>query len=191
MPTLLNDAPIFNYPTPLVLPDGSALTGPDGHAISALRNQIIMWASLLPEGQPVNRAKLKRFAIVVDSAFSDTCLLREEHLLHWANTRYRQLLPATLGLYQHQIALAKGIRFLKFRANLLVYPNLRGQRDVPDPTVSPVELQFPSGVAVWRASVPYDDRTRLPLFGVQGIREAAVKFEIDAGATPMVARMST
>ena len=94
-----------------------------------------------------------------------------------------------MGSYRHEIRLANGVAIPKFRVNLLMYPNLPGERDVPDPAAAPILLRFASGIAVWPAIIPHDERTRLPLLGMQGIREAALEFEIDAGATPMVAQM--
>ena len=123
MPTILNDSPTFNFPTPLLLPDGSSLTDPYGQPIWAARNHIIMWASLLPEGQPINRARMKRFAVVVDTGFTDTLILREDQLVNWVGTRLHRLLPAvTPGSFRHRLTFPNGVQILKHRAEAFGVP---------------------------------------------------------------------
>lgn len=180
MTLILRDVPVLGGPSDLSLPDGSPLLDPIGRRIRAGSNQFIFWASFIPEGQPAIPSSTRRFAVVVDSGFGDTLLIREEQLEPLVGIDYRLLEKSRDAAGNPLHVRVPGGRLLtKFRVNLLLYPNLPGFRDRPDTTATPVPLRFASGILVWPTRSATVGRVRLPLLGMRGLHEIGATVTID------------
>ena len=188
MTPLLVESPWLGGPSDLRLPGGASFRGPDGRPIRSGNNQVILWSMFVRHGQSAPLPGAPRFAMVIDSGFGDTLVIRQEQLEFWIGSTLQSVpkqLSAT-GIHQH-VRVGSAI-LPKYRAHLLALPNLAGYRDIPDPLAAPVLIRFQTGIVVWPTSLPGGDRFRLPLLGMLGLREVGAHLEIDG--IQGVARMS-
>jgi hypothetical protein len=176
---IFRDLPITSFPSQFLLPSGVPLTGSNAQPVYSGSNQLIFWATLIPEGQP-ETASAQRLPVIVDSGFGDTLLIQQEQLDVHVGIPSRLLEPMRSPRgHRMGIRLASGAIIPKYRVNLLAYPSLPGQRDQPDASAAPAMLRLATGVGVLPPRSALASRFRLPLLGMLGLREAGLSLEID------------
>jgi hypothetical protein len=162
MPTILRRLPFY--------PDKTSVRIPDGPAIEIMRDQIVVWVSILPSTQTEWPASAQRFPALLDLGYNGFFLLREDHVVQWAKVSLdEETFPflGTFNAYGHDIA--------AFQGDIWLHPNVAGFRDqIGD--APPLRLDMIGGIVVAPASA---QRFRLPLLGLSALRKNRLRLLVN------------
>ena len=174
MPPILRALPYYDHPS---------VVNAGGQGETVVAHQIVLWAGIAPIGQTQLVPGTPRFPVVLDTGFSGSFAITPNQLsqwaaLNWASLPYDPTLKLSYG----------GIPVPHRRANLWLFPNQRGWRDLSDPLLSPYLLQLHGGIAVYGNNVVVGVAAtaqlpgpRLPILGLRALTPGRLQLRLDAG----------
>jgi len=172
MPPVLRALPYFDHRTTIAF---------GGRTVDVVPFQIALWVSVARPAESAPAPNARRFPAVLDTGFSGTFAITPAQLREWAGIEWSSLLiePGPELLYQN-------VPVPHRRANLWVYPNQYGWRDVFDPIMPPYRLELNRGIAVFGNGECVGvtaTRTltgpRVPLLGLRALSDNPVALQLD------------
>lgn len=155
MAVLLQKMPIYENPTTVHFPNGSAMIG---------RRQLLAWVSLGNPLNPSNPDRIRNFPAIIDTGFNDIFLIREHQFTAWTGIRPRDLV---------RIATTRALGGERpiYAADIWLHPNLPGHERVKSAS-SAWQIPAYTGIIVVPSAVR---RPRLPLLGLRALELAKLQ----------------
>jgi hypothetical protein len=155
-----------------------------GESVEIVPYQIVIWVGFAQIGEVLPQQDAPRFPAILDTGFSGTFAITPTRLQNWAGAAWNTL-P-----FNHTLRLEYSNVEVPHRgANLWIYPNQYGWRDLIDPLIPPHLLELHGGIAVFGDGVQVGKKEtaqligpRLPLLGLRALSHARMQLHIDAAA---------
>jgi hypothetical protein len=149
MPHIISKLPFFDRTTSQAVPGGT---------VSVLPFQIVLSTSITRRAERALHPRAPRFPALLDTAFNNTFLIREEHLIRWAGLQLQHFPPVDeITAYGQKVPVV--------RANVWLQPNVPGKRE-DDTQRPPFCIQLDPGIAVCPRGMT---QPRLPLLGMRAL----------------------
>jgi hypothetical protein len=160
MPAILRELPFYDRATTIEV---------QGRRYPVQGYQIVVWVSLSFYGLQELDPRTPRFPAVLDTGFTDTFLIHEQHLREFAGLRLSHL-PRVPGAFH-----VRGRTIPVHAGNVWLHANKPGARDEFSPR-RPFFIEIPWGVGVCSDAEVYP---RFPLLGNRALRRAELQLSID------------